>query len=532
MGTSDYPNGDTQAGQPTNEPDEENEENHSNSDQTQVEILLEIASSLELFHDQNGDAFIVLNGQCFKLTDKRVKQFLSFQMYLQIGKAPNPMALTQAIKTLEGIAIFNRQEVQLENRIAQYGEDFLYDMGDHRSVIISAEGWKIIESPPKFRRHNHQSIQVDPTSGGDVYKLFDFINVSSQNQLLVLVTLISYFVPGIPHPIFHPWGPQGSGKTSLFKAFKRLVDPSSAETLMCSSDRGKVIHALLKHYVPLFDNLSRLDGETSDLLCQACTGGGIEQRQLYTDDDSVIFQILRCVGVNGINLSIIKPDLLDRTLLLHLERIRQEQRQEDKVLWAEFEKARPHILGGIFDKLSLAMMIHPHVKLDKLPRLADFGRWGYAIAESFKEGLGETFIKDYQNNVELQIEEVIQSNTLATTLLRFMTNRDSWETTVATAFTTLKYEADPDHYDRTFPRAPKELRRHLERIRATLEEKNITYKIGARTSEGYPIIFHRITESCSSGSSSAQWPEADEPNEAFSDNYSPETEGSIPDFDF
>ena len=466
----------------------------ANKQQSQAEVLLDIAKQYEIFHDQNSEGHIFFKGQCFKLRSKTVKDYLSYQMYKTVGKPPNGDALSQAISTVEGIARFEREEYCLENRVATHNNGFLYDLGDHRAVHITEGGWLIIDAPPKFRRFNHQSIQVNPIGNGDVNALFDFINVKPTHQLLILVTLISYFVPGIPHPIFHPWGPQGSGKTSLFKAFKRLVDPSSAETLMGSRDKSKVIHALVSHYLPLFDNLSGLNGEISDLLCQACTGGGIEQRKLFTDAESIIFQIHRCVGINGINLSIAKPDLLDRTLLLHLQRIKPDQRQEESVLWADFEVVRPHILGGIFDVLAKAIKINPQVKLDRLPRLADFGRWGYAIAEAIEEGLGQQFLADYQRNVDQQAEETIQSNSLATAVLSYMENRNEWNTTIGEAYSTLKLVANPDRQDKSFPAAHKELRRHLERLKPTLEEKGIVYDIGNRIHGGFPIAFRKLED--------------------------------------
>ena len=247
----------------------------------------------------------------------------------------------------------------------------------------------------------------------------------------------------------------------------------------------------MKHYLPLFDNLSGINGEISDLLCQACTGGGIEQRKLYTDDDSVIFQILRCVGINGINLSVIKPDLLDRTILLHLTRIDSKLRRSETDLWDDFEKARPYILGGIFDLLSKAITIYPDVKLDNLPRLADYGLWGYAIAEAIGTGKGQQFTDDYKMNIDRQTEEAIQSSTLAIAILNCMENRDDLETTIADAFADLKRLADPDPFDKSFPKAPRELRRYLERLKATLEAKGIIYDIGKRDMYGTPIIFRK-----------------------------------------
>ncbi len=73
---------------------------------------------------------------------------------------------------------------------------------------------------------------------------------------------------------------------------------------------------------------------------------------------------------------------MDRSILLHLERIDPIKRKDEEKLWKDFEEVKPEILGGIFDVISKAMSIYPSVKLSLLPRMADFGKWGYAIAEA------------------------------------------------------------------------------------------------------------------------------------------------------
>lgn len=501
----------------------ENASNEGKTGKSPTEVTLELIGKLDMFHDQNGEPYFHDNGQSYRLRSSGTRKKINYEFYKATGRVPSSDVVTQTIATLEGIAMFDREERQLENRVTTYGDGFLYDMGDHRAIYITPQGWVIINAPSKFRRYSHQAVQVTPVVGGDAFKLFDFINVAKTHRLLILVTLITYFIPGIPHPIFHPWGPQGSGKTSLFRAFKRLVDPSSVETLMSIIDTAKAIHALVSHYMPLFDNLSGLKGEISDLLCQACTGGGIEQRKLYTDDDSIIFQILRCVGINGINLSVVKADILDRTLLLPLERIPPDKRREDSVLWAEFEAERPLILGGIFDILSRAMAIYPGVKLEKLPRLADYGRWGYAIAEAIEPGLGQQFVDDFERNIQQQVDEAIQSNTLAVALLGYMEKLESqeWETTIKIAHDTLYWEAGQPRFDKSFPPSPRDLRRYLERLKTTLEDRGLIYAIGKRTAAGYPIIFRKVDNFATSDSSDSPMFHSSEPDVLNEAKFSP-----------
>jgi hypothetical protein len=49
----------------------------------------------------------------------------------------------------------------------------------------------------------------------------------------------------------------------------------------------------------------------------------------------------------------------------------------------------------------------------------------------------------------------------------------------------------PDKRDPTFPKTNRTLRKHLERIRVNLIDYDITYPIGERTRDGYPISFRK-----------------------------------------
>jgi hypothetical protein len=71
------------------------------------------------------------------------------------------------------------------------------------------------------------------------------------------------------------------------------------------------------------------------------TGSRFSKRQLYTDDDDIIYSFKRCIGFNGINLVATKADLLDICLIIQLERIPKENRRKIEEIWKEFEKIKP-----------------------------------------------------------------------------------------------------------------------------------------------------------------------------------------------
>jgi len=263
-----------------------------------------------------------------------------------------------------------------------------------------------------FRRYAHRQVQVDPIPGGDPWKVFKFINVMPSNQLIVLVYIAGAFIPDIPKVIVHAHGPQGSGKNTFFRVIKKLTDPSSIEVLIHPRDRSELIQVLSHHHVALFDNLCELPGWMAEIPAQVATGSGILKRTLYTDDDDQIYTLLRSIGLNGINLVIDKADLMDRAVLLFIERIEETRRKRESELWAEFERERASILGGIIDAISKAMAIYPGVKFPFLFRMIDFTAWGYAIAEALGRP-GDEFLECYRRNVERQTDEVIQGSALA-----------------------------------------------------------------------------------------------------------------------
>jgi hypothetical protein len=127
-----------------------------------------------------------------------------------------------------------------------------------------------------------------------------------------------------------------------------------------------------------FDNVSGLPAWISDTLCRLATGGGFAVRQLYSDQDEVLFDAARPVILNGIEDIVTRPDLADRAVFLTLEPIPEERRRPEEELWAAFEAERPRILGVLLDAVAKGLADLPRTKLDKLPRMADFALWATA----------------------------------------------------------------------------------------------------------------------------------------------------------
>jgi len=175
----------------------------------------------------------------------------------------------------------------------------------------------------------------------------------------------------------------------------------------------------------------------SDALCRACTGEGFSKRELYTDDEDVIYSYQRCIGLNGINIVATKPDLLDRSILFRVERIPKEQRKTEGELWELFDRVKNEILCGIFTILSQAMVLKPQIKLNEHPRMADFAIWGCAIAKALGYYDG-AFTDAYNANIQSQNREALEASPVGELILKFMEDKQEWKGKASDLLTTLE----------------------------------------------------------------------------------------------
>ncbi len=136
-------------------------------------------------------------------------------------------------------------------------------------------------------------------------------------------------------------------------------------------------------HILAFDNLSSLPDWLSDALCRLASGGSFALRQLYTDADEVLFQAARPTILNGIEEVITRQDLADRAIFLAMVSVSGEQRRPEAELWREFELARPYILGALLDAMAHGLRRRHRIRLDRLPRMADFALWAAACETAF-----------------------------------------------------------------------------------------------------------------------------------------------------
>ena len=182
-----------------------------------------------------------------------------------------------------------------------------------------------------------------------------------------------------------------------------------------------MVQQLSHNYIAYYDNISQIRDWISNILCRAVTGSGFSKRQLYTDDDDRIYYYKRAIGFNGINLVATKADILDRGLIISLDRLTEEQQRGISEIWTKFYELRPKLLGYIFDILVkvLNMFENNPVKLGKLPRMAEFAIYGETASRCMGNEQNR-FTDAFKKNRELQATQILETSPVAMILNEFM----------------------------------------------------------------------------------------------------------------
>ena len=275
-------------------------------------------------------------------------------------------------------------------------EKIFYFLADARwtTILINSEGYKKgLSKKLKFLKMPLDDVQVLPKEGGDVLQLMrKYVNMSDDDFLLFVVYLVQGFSRISSHFAAILSSNKGTGKSTLTRLIRAIVDPSKAGVSLMPSTEGDLKTLLGNSYLVCFDNTATLSTKVSNILCAAITGSKEAKRKLYTDADQVILNPHNMVVINGIDIVPYKSDLAERSLLFELLPISKEKRKTDSEFWSDFEADRPLILGAICRVLADAMKLMPSIQVTSLHRMADANREMLAIALAL--GITED---DFQN---------------------------------------------------------------------------------------------------------------------------------------
>ena len=447
---------------------------------TQADILIDLAQSVALFHapDGSGYADLDINGhrETWPIRAKGFRRWLARRFFEETGGAPSSEALQSALNVIEAKAHFDAPERQVHIRVGGLDGRLYLDLGDEawRAIEIDATGWRIVDNPPvRFRRASGMKAMPIPMSGGSIETLRSFLNVQTDADfVLVVAWALACLRNRGPYPVIVLSGEQGSAKSTFSAILRALLDPNTAPLRALPREDRDLFIAASNGHVLAFDNVSGLPAWISDTLCRLATGGGFAVRQLYSDQDEVLFDAARPVILNGIEDIVTRPDLADRAVFLTLEPIPEERRRPEQELWAAFEAERPRLLGVLLDAVAKGLAELPATRLDKLPRMADFALWATACETALWPS--GTFWSAYCGNRDEAVDGVIDADPIAATVRALMQARTEWTGTASDLLGALaELAGERVAKSKTWPDSPRALAGRLRRAATFLRKVGI-----------------------------------------------------------
>lgn len=452
----------------------------------QRDRMLGALEDVELWRDADGEGYATFPGtgghrEHHAIRSRGFRRWLALRSLEKTGGIPGGQAMEDALRILEARAVYEGRQYEIWHRVARLGDTLYLDLCNDRgqAAEASARGWRVIDEPPvKFLRTPSMRALPEPEAGDCVERLGNFINFATdEDSKLAVGWLVMALSSSGPYPVIDLVGEQGSGKSVAAKVLRSLVDPSEAPLRSMPRDDRDLIIAAVNCHVLAFDNLSVVPGWFADGVCRISTGSGYATRRLHTDADEVVFSAARPVILNGIPNLTDRADLADRAIAIHLPTMADGCRRVEKGFWDEFAACRPGILGALLDGVCSALRNRETVKLDRLPRMADFALWVTA-AES---GLGwepGSFIKAYDTNRLEIFEDAAEANPLVLIIrekfdrlrtCREMQEPNVWEGRPTDMLADLNSIADEGtRKGRSWPTTPSVLGSQIRRVAPTL----------------------------------------------------------------
>ncbi len=487
--------------------------------QTDQLVALVESDEVELFHSQVADAEayasvrIDNHRENYRVRSKAFRNWLARQFYLKYQKGACTQAIQNALVTIEGKALHDGPVHPVAVRLAEHNGNIYFDLGDANWQVVEVTpiGWSVKgDCEVRFiRPRGYQALPV-PLPGGNLTELWSLVNVPDADaRALLAAVLVSYLRPRGPYPILNVTGEQGSCKSTLVRLVRALIDPNQAMLRAEPREVRDLMIAAKNGWILAYDNLSNILPWMADALCRLATGGGFGTRELYTDDEEMIFDSMRPVILNGIEDMATRSDLADRTVSLTLPPIPESQRRTEAELWRVYEEARPRILGALLTAASTALARVPRVKLDEIPRMADFAIW--AVAAEPALGLEEgAFLAAYGDNRQTSHVVVVESSAIGSSLLSVAQKFGSWS---GTATELLHELCSDDHSDdrmrhaRGWPASARQLGGQLRRLAPDLRALGIQVGFAPRTGQKRVITIERSAEPSSRSTPSPHGPD-------------------------
>jgi hypothetical protein len=265
------------------------------------------------------------------------------------------------------------------------------DLGDSSggAIAIGDHGWSVVDRPDVYFRRPEGLLPLPlPARGSSIDLLRPYVNLTEPDLRLMIAWLTAALRPVGPYPVLVLNGEQSSGKGTLARILRHLIDAQTSPVLALPSRMENLMTTAVNGWLLAYENISSIPDWLSDYVCQLAFGGGFASRTLFTNDERSVIYAQRPVILIGITDIVMKGDLRDRSVFLNMTAIPDDSWRTERAFWPAFRADYPRILGAVLDAIAGGMRELPSVDLKTLPRMAEYAEWGEAVGRALGWGAG------------------------------------------------------------------------------------------------------------------------------------------------
>ena len=296
-----------------------------------VRVLTRLASSARLFRSADGHFCAQVRVgdrlEIYGLRSAGFRDWLIDGYMIDQPEPPSNWAIRRVVGMLEAKARFTTGMPEVFVRVGQDGDGvdsaYFLDLGDSsgRAVAIRDQGWSVVDKPDVYFRRPEGLLPLPlPARGGSIDLLRSYVNLTEPDFRLMIAWLTAALRPVGPYPVLVLNGEQSSGKSTLARILRLLIDPQTSPVLALPSSTENLMTTAVNGWLLAYENISAIPDWFSDCVCQLAFGGGFASRTLFTNDERSVIYAQRPVILVGIADFVVRGDLRDRSVFLQHDR--------------------------------------------------------------------------------------------------------------------------------------------------------------------------------------------------------------------
>jgi energy-coupling factor transporter ATP-binding protein EcfA2 len=362
---------------------------------------------------------------------------------------------------------------------------------DGSCARITAEGWEhMVPATPMFARFPTQRPLPVPVHADDGHLALARMTPAGMTpdaMKLFIGAMLGCLIPSNfarshSYPVIVVRGDQGSGKSTLCKFIKELLDSETAPIASKPAKADDIFVVGQTAHLLSYDNLVNISPGISDAICMATTGSAVVKRRLYSDSDQTILRAHTPFLLNGICPLLQRPDIIDRSISIALTRIEEF----DPEAGSDAAANLPKVLGYLLDLMVRALANYPKMQLDGLPRLASLAKFVHA-AEPFGSEFGcdTDFVTLLRRNQADLLTSVDEHHPVIDAIFELMHTTPVWTGTYKELLAALASKTSTEAtHSIEWPRHERKLSPFMHARATMLRELGIVFEQGTKRNNG------------------------------------------------